>query len=33
MAAHDPAEQERLWSAYDLYKKQLGALLRGSATV
>lgn len=27
MSAHDPAEQERLWSAYNRYKGQLAALL------
>jgi hypothetical protein len=27
MAAHDPAEQARLWAAYDRYKEQLAALL------
>ncbi|MDQ5826234.1 MAG: hypothetical protein M3441_18735 [Chloroflexota bacterium] len=32
MAAHDPAEQARLWAAYDRYKEQLAALLRASAT-
>ncbi|MDQ3928628.1 MAG: hypothetical protein M3328_05715 [Chloroflexota bacterium] len=27
MSAHDPAEQERLWSAYNRYKEQLAELL------
>ncbi|HEX8598577.1 MAG TPA: hypothetical protein VF952_08690 [Chloroflexia bacterium] len=33
MAAHDPAEQARLWSAYDRYREQLAGLLRGPASV
>ncbi len=28
MAVHDPAEQARLWAAYDRYKEQLAGLLR-----